>query len=95
MTYFVNKILIIFLLITQVCGIKFNSISPNYVYTGFSSQIETHFLQANVTESEQLGLMMYIGLLDADFDRQLPNSSRVYCLNQENQIIKDLSRQAG
>ena len=78
-----------------VSSVKLNSITPNYVDSDFVSKIEEHQLIANVTleNNETSSLMMFIGDIDLDYDRELPNENYIYCINQENKLVTDLSRQ--
>ena len=59
----------------------------------FNLRIEEHQLIANVTleSNETISLMMFIGDIDLDYDRELPNENYIYCSNQENKLVTDSS----
>jgi hypothetical protein len=88
-------ILLPLLWLNIVYSVKLNSITPEYVDSDFSSKIEKHELIANVTlgVKETKSLMMFIGDIDLDYDRELPNENHIYCVNQENKLVTDFSRQ--
>lgn len=88
-------ILLTLLWLRNVYCITLNNINPNYVTSDFASKIETHKLIANVTfdKNESESVMMYIGDIDLNYDRELPIENDIYCINQENKLVTDLSRQ--
>ena len=93
----IKKILILLPIIwlNLVYGVKLNSITPAYINSDFASKIEDHQLIANVTleSNERKSIMLFIGDIDLDYDRELPDENYIYCINQENKLVIDWSRQ--